>query len=305
MRLTLASEWDGDSEEWLIPNLVCDSLTLISGEPKSGKSSLACHIVRSLVLKEEILGFKPKEKVFKVAYMGFDFKWQRETKDRLQDIADKIYFPTSATYKSVDEWESLAEQMIALGINFLVIDHLYNYSNEADLDRANQVQMVFSPIMRLIETTGASVLLLTQGARGQGGRAGHSVAIEGQARWMIRLSSGTKKKTLTALGNNAESRTFGIKLTPEIIEYSQPKSETSEQNSADGGLPDRARFILKNAPNEVRASATKLGIWLASQNVGISDSKSGRSAINRLLKADLLARVGPKGPIVIGRNLIE
>jgi hypothetical protein len=304
MKLILASEWDGDSEEWLIPNLVCDSLTLISGEPKSGKSSLACHIVRSLVLKQEILGFKPKDQEFKVAYMGFDFKWQRETRDRLLDLVDQVYFPTSATYKSVDEWDSLGDQMIALGINFLVIDHLYNYSNEADLDRANQVQMVFNPIMKLIERTGAAVLLLTQGARGQGGRAGHSVAIEGQARWLLRLSSGTKKKTLTTIGNNAETRTFTIQLTPESLELAEAKSGSQELKPADGGLPDRARYIMDESPYEARESSTKLGKWLATKNIGLNSDKSARTAVNNLIKAELLARDGTKGRIIKGPKLV-
>ena len=42
MKIELGSDWfESKSEEWVIPGLVCDSLTLISGEPKSGKTSLA------------------------------------------------------------------------------------------------------------------------------------------------------------------------------------------------------------------------------------------------------------------------
>jgi hypothetical protein len=304
VKVVLASEWIEDSEEWLIPQLLCDSLTLISGEPKSGKTSLAGHIVRSLVLKQEILGFKPTEKTITAAYMGFDFKWKREISERLDDLTDLIYLPDSATYKSTEEWDSLADQMIALGINFLVIDHLYNYANEADLDRQNQVQLVFGPIMKLIGKTGAAVLLLTQGARGAGGRAAHSVAIEGQARWLLRLSAGKKNKTLTTMGNNAESRVFQIKLTPKILELIEGKSETKERKPADGGLPDRARYIMEKAPIEARESTTKLGIWLAAQNLGPNTPKSSRTAINNLIRGGLLARDGVKGRIIKGPKYI-
>jgi hypothetical protein len=304
MRVVLASEWIEESEEWLIPNLVCDSLTLISGEPKSGKTSMAGHIVRSLVLKQEILGFKPTEKAIKVAYMGFDFKWKREITERLDDLTSLIYLPDSANYKSTEEWDSLADQMIALRINFLVIDHLYNYANEADLDRQNQVQMVFGPIMKLIEKTGAAVLLLTQGARGAGGRAAHSVAIEGQARWLLRLSAGKKNKTLTTMGNNAESRVFQIKLTPKVLEVIAGKPEAKERKTADGGMPDRAHFILGNAPLEARESATKLGAWLCAQNIGLNTPRSARTAINNLIAGELLARDGVKGRIIKGPKLV-
>ena len=305
MKLVLASEWAQESEEWLIENLVCDSLTLISGEPKSGKTSMACHIVRSLVLKEEIIGFKPTDREIKVAYMGFDFKWQRETKERLKEAQNFVRFPDSATYKSSDEWDSLGDQMIELKINFLVIDHLYNYSDGADLDRQNQVQMVFGPIMRLIQKTGAAVLLLTQGARNQGGRAAHSVAIEGQARWLLRLSAGKQNKTLTAMGNNAESALYKIKLTPEIIELTEGKPVTKERKPADGGLPDRARYIMEKAPIEARESTTKLGIWLAAQNLGPNIPKSARTAINNLIRGGLLARDGVKGRIIKGPKYVD
>ena len=305
MKVVLASEWIEESEEWLIPHLLCDSLTLISGEPKSGKTSMAGHIVRSLVLKQEILGFKPTDKTITAAYMGFDFKWKREISDRLDDLTSLIYLPDSATYKSTEEWDSLADQMIALGINFLVIDHLYNYANEADLDRQNQVQMVFGPIMKIIEKTGAAVLLLTQGARGQRGRAAHSVAIEGQARWLLRLSAGKKNKTLTTMGNNAESRVFQIKLTPKILELIEGKPEAKERTPADGSLPDRARYIMEYAPLEARESATKLGIWFSTQNMGRNTPRSARTAVNNLIKGELLARDGVKGRIIKGPKYVD
>ncbi len=305
MKVVLASEWIEESEEWLIPHLLCDSLTLISGEPKSGKTSMAGHIVRSLVLKQEILGFKPTDKAIKVAYMGFDFKWKREISDRLDDLTNLIYLPDSATYNSTEEWDSLGDQMIALGINFLVIDHLYNYANEADLDRQNQVQMVFGPIMKIIEKTGAAVLLLTQGARNQGGRAAHSVAIEGQARWLLRLSSGQHNKTLKTMGNNAESRDFRIRLTPKILELIDGKPAVKERKSADGSLPDRARYIMENAPVEARESTTKLGNWFSTQNMGRNTPRSARTAVNNLLAGELLARDGVKGRIIKGPRYVD
>jgi hypothetical protein len=194
--------------------------------------------------------------------------------------------------------------MINLGINFLVIDHLYNYANEADLDRQNQVQMVFGPIMKVIEKTGAAVLLLTQGARGQGGRAAHSVAIEGQARWLLRLSAGKKNKTLTTMGNNAESRVFQVKLTPKELELISGKSEAKERKPADGGMPERAHYILSNAPADARESTTKLGTWLYAQNIGLTTSKSARTAINNLIAGELLARDGVKGRIIKGPKLV-
>lgn len=306
MNLVLASEWEDGSEEWLIPFLLCDSLTLLSGEPKTGKTSLACHLVRSLLTKVEILGMHPTQKDIKVAWMGFDFKWRREVKERLPDLLDKIHFPNTVDYKQADEWKELANQMIEKGINLLVIDHLYGLSAGADLDRQNQIQAVYAPIIELIETTGAAVLLVTQGARGGGGRAAHSVASDGTARWLLRMTGAGKIKKLTAVGNNAESKIIKMELTPFKIQMQSSKSTTDlyEAKPADGGLPDRARFIVENAPDDALMGVKQLGIWFGSQDKGRNGSESGRSAINDLLRGGLLAREGRRGKIVYGPNIV-
>jgi hypothetical protein len=306
MNLVLASEWEDSSEEWLIPSLLCDSLTLLSGEPKTGKTALACHLVRSLITKIEILGMHPTQKEMKVAWMGFDCNWRREVKERLSDLSDQIYFPNTVDYKQEDEWKDLANQMKEKGINFLVIDHLYGLSAGADLDRQNQVQSVYAPVMKLIETTGAAVLLLTQAPKGGGGRAAHSVASEGLARWLLRLTGSGKIKKLIALGNNGEPKTFKMELTPFKIQLQSSKSTTDlyEARPADGGLPDRARYIIENAPEEALLGVKQLGIWFGSQDKGRKGSESGRSAINDLIKGGLLAREGRRGKIVCGPNLV-
>lgn len=306
MNLVLASEWEDGSEEWLIPFLLCDSLTLLSGEPKTGKTSLACHLVRSLLTKIEILGMHPTQKDIKVAWMGFDFKWRREVKERLSDLLDQIYFPNTVDYKQAGEWKELANQMIEKGINLLVIDHLYGLSAGADLDRQNQTQAVYAPIIELIETTGAAVLLVTQGARGGGGRAAHSVASDGTARWLLRMTGAGKIKKLTAVGNNAESKIIKMELTPFKIQeqISKSSSDLHSARPSDGGLPDRARFILENAPDEALMGIKRLGAWFGSQGMGRNGNESGRIAVTDLMRGGLLAREGRRGKIVNGPNLV-
>lgn len=304
MELVRASEWNEPSQEWLIPGYLCDSLTVLSGEPKSGKTSLACHLIRALVTGVAFLGEKPSQENIRVAYMGFDFKWQREVRERLSDIADRVLLATSATYKEESEWEELSTIIKASGINLLVIDHLYNFSDGADLDRQNQIQPVFKPIMNLIKETGVAILLLTQGARGQGGRSAHSVAIDGQARWLLRLSAGKKLKTLNALGNNAESKQIKITLSPKQIELVSKSAEMPERLGSERELADRARFIIGTAPKEVLRTATALGTWLSQQDIGLGNPRSGRTAVNNLISGHLLARNGVKGPIIPGPRLV-
>jgi len=179
-------------------------------------------------------------------------------------------------------------------------------SDGADLDRQNQAQSVFAPLLKLIETTGAGVLLLTQAGKSSGGRAAHSVALEGIARWLLRLTPSNTKKTLTALGNNAESKVFPISLSPYKIELTEKveKIRESRTSSADGTLPERANFILDNAPLEVRGGVKILGKWFAEQNKGVNTPGSGRALVNNLIKGGLLVREGSRGQIVAGPKLV-
>lgn len=305
MKVVLAEEWLESSEEWLIPTLICDSLTLLSGEPKTGKTALACHIARALITNVSILDCQPIGREFRIGYMGFDPKWQREIRQRTPDLLGNLYFVEPINYKDSSEWDSLSKEVTRLGINFLIIDHLYGLGAGADLDRQVQMQEVLLPIHKLMNYSGAGVLLVAHAPKGSAGRAAHSMASEGAARWLLRLKGSGKSRTLESLGNNGETQKRTIRLTPyELIQVSTGASERKDSQNADGLLPERARYILGDSPIELRKSAKALGKWLSEQNVGIADPESGRTAINNLLKGQLLKRLGQKGEITAGPKLV-
>lgn len=82
------------------------------------------------------------------------------------------------------------------------------------------------------------------------------------------------------------------------------KVHTEKPGSADGGLPERANFILDNAPPEVRGGVKILGKWFSEQNKGVNTPGSGRDAVNNLIKGELLAREGKRGRVVAGPKLV-
>ena len=306
MRVVLASEWKESSEEWLIPSLICDSLTILSGEPKTGKTALACHIARALITHQPILGCEPISQEFCIGYMGFDPKWQREVKNRTPDLINDIYFFDPANYKDIAEWDEVIVKVNQLGINYLIVDHLYGLGAGADLDRQNQMQEVLLPIHKLMNTTGAGVLLIAHAPKGSSGRVAHSMASEGAARWLLRLKGSSKMRSLESLGNNGETQKRSIRLTPsELTLNSSTSKENQDTKNADGLLPERARLILEKSPLEARNSATAIGKWLSEQELGIKDPKSGRTAVNNLIKGQLLRRLGVKGKIVAGPKLVQ
>jgi hypothetical protein len=305
MRVVLGSEWQESSEEWLIPTLICDSLTLLSGEPKTGKTALACHIIRALVTGQSIIDCQPTERDFRIGIMGFDSKWRREIQNRIPELMESVYFVDSINYKELDEWQLLFAEINRLGINYFVIDHLYGLGAGADLDRQHHFQEVQRPIQSLMNATGAGVLLIAHAPKGSDGRVAHSMASEGFARWLLRLKGSGKSRTLTALGNNGETVVRKMNLTPSTISLieSTKNSSALEVSDADGQLPARARFILANCPVEIRDNAKAIGKWLSSQDVGVRDPESGRTAVNNLLRGQLLKRLGPKGEITAGPKL--
>ncbi len=305
MNIIQGSKWVEKSEEWLIPSLLCDSLTLLSGEPKTGKTSLACHIARALITGTEILENVPRVSHYRIGWMGFDSKWRREIQTRIPDLMDSVFFINPIGYKDLNQWEEVTQEFKELNLDFLIIDHLYGFGAGADLDRQHQVQEVLLPLNKFMAETNSGVLLLAHAPKGSDGRAAHSMAAEGAARWLVRLKGFGQKRTLDTLGNNAESQKRKIKLTPSSISLVDSTLKPEEMlKSADGGLPERARFILDNCPSEFRNSARAIGKWLSEQGVGIETVESGRSAVNVLLKSKLLSRPSAKGQITAGPKLV-
>ena len=305
MAITRASEWKDSSEEWLIEGLVCDSLTLISGEPKAGKSALAVHLVRSLLNGDEILGKQVLRQVKNIGWMGFDLKWQRELTERAPDLIECLLFVDPIHYKDCDAWNQLFKDLRESDIDILVIDHLYGLGAGAELDKQHSAQEALEPIKEIVKRFDIPVLLLTQAGKSATGRAAHSVALEGFARWMIRISgSGSVKRKLELIGNNGATEKIDVCLNPNELSMLTKVEREKVSRKREVNLPERARTILERASTADLKNATELGKWVALQGWGINSPQSGRALINQLLETDLLSREDSNSPITIGSKLV-
>ena len=304
MAVTRASEWVESDEEWIVEGLICDSLTLISGEPKAGKSALALHAIRSLISGEPILQKEVKKTFTRIGWMGFDFKWQREISDRAPDLLDSIYFIDPVHYKNFDGWQQVMDNLVLFNIEFLVVDHLYGLGAGAELDRQHAIQDVIAPLRYIIKTFKIPVLLITQAGKMSNGRAAHSVALEGLARWMLRISGqGKLTRKIEAIGNNSATEELKVKLNPAELEIVETNTTKNKPRKREINMPERARYILQNATLYDLSDATKLGKWVAKQDWGIAKDSSGRAFVNNLLDAGLLSRESSNSPITRGPNL--
>jgi hypothetical protein len=308
-------DYEPPEGQWLIPDLVCNSLTVLSGEPKSGKTLFAGHLVQSLILKKEILGKSPIQQASRVGWIGFDANWQFEVQTRLPELPGNgiVFFDAPNGYSSSKgwDWELIAKKCERLKLSLIVVDHLYGLSDTLNLDHAWEMANALKKIRIFYKEFNIPTLLIAQAGKGANGRAAHSVQLEGEARHLLQLdgkgASGNRK--LKILSNLSESQTYKIVLNPDKCEISHnPKTiEIQKPRSrVESNLVDVARSLLTNSSESDRKNASSLARFDNKNKVsGRTGEKSCRTNVNNLLKGGLLSRLPNNKQIVAGPKLIE
>jgi hypothetical protein len=305
--LTNALEWKPKELNWLIPGLLCNSITLLSGEAKMGKTLFAGNLARALINQTEILGKQPRQGEFRIAWMGFDLQWQQEFSNSFDDIRGNVWFADSTNYKNLDKWHELAKQCYMLSINLLVVDYLCGFAPGVDLNYSHFVDEAFYPLLEFFERTQIPILLLHHANKTGTGRAANSVLIEAKARLIGRISGqqNKKSKTIEFIGNQIETHKLSVVIKPEGVEFAQAKPKKKENSDSDeiGLLLLQAKAFNKECPLEMRKSAVKAGQWMVEKQFAGTPGY-GRNRINDMLSAGLLKRNGEKGPLVAGPKLL-
>lgn len=305
IKLTRIDEFVDEQQDWLIEGILCPWLTLLSGQPKHGKSVLAGHIAISLIQQTPLLGRNVSEGNHVVAWLGYDAGWKQEVRSRWGDASKRqIFFCDSLRSLEESLWRQLANSLREKGVTLLIIDHLYGMAGALGLNDADQVAVITNLLRPFYEDYGIAVLLLAQAGKGQfsNGRAAHSVAIEGEARALIRISDKKKggARKIELISNTSGEETIPVRLTPEVIEITQAKSSEKEEKSQRVS-PDVVReFLLKANP---AAMTTWTGVGREIHRLGLSSNKSaGRSMSTRWREQGLIKM--DSGVVVAGDSLI-
>lgn len=183
IKLTRIDEYVGEQQDWLIEGFLCPWLTLLSGQPKHGKSLLAGHIAVSLIQEIPLLGRRISGSNHKIAWLGYDGGWKQEVCERwLEKSMNQIIFCDSLRSLDPNLWGQLAVRLKQEGVTLLIIDHLYGLAGALGLNDAEHVAVIANLLRPFYEEFGIAILLLTQASKGQfsNGRAAHSVALEGR-----------------------------------------------------------------------------------------------------------------------------
>lgn len=313
--------------EFLIGGLLAPSVTLLTGAPEAGKSTLARHIVLSLLSDAPLMGNETDHRRHVIHWAGTDSGWRDEFKKdaaKLPGLVDHderlCLFPDGADIGSFDkdDWDEFTEEQLQYGTTLLVIDHLWGYLGSANSNLAHEVQPRLAPLTRLTEA-GIAVLMIHHASKTAGYRTANrdgsgsgSPFIDAWARHRLRLvkTSGQPHR-LTISGNSVADSRLQIHLSPDAcLVASEPAPDPGaakakrESDTAQERI-NQARRLLAEAPPEELKNASQAGRWMvANGTFGVTSADAGRKKVHDLIrKHGLLRRDGPAGPIVRGSGL--
>lgn len=295
-------------EGWVIDGLVCPYITVLSGQPKVRKSTLATHIALAVINQTDFLGRPVNIKSNKVAWIGFDGGWHSEIIARCDGNANNsILFQPGFTSLTQADWNTFGERLIQNQIGLLVVDNLYGFG-DLQLNDHFEAKKVFNCLNQIVHNFGIPVLLIAHSPKGGGSAsAAHSNIIKALARVLLELKGEAKSgvRTLTTIGNEIPGEKLSIKIGQYSTELVQGKAENAKKSEREdvGVMLAHARKFNEECPPEKRLSVTAAGKWLADSGL-IGNEKSGRSKINKMIKAGLLRRDGEKGPVIAGPKLL-
>jgi hypothetical protein len=295
-------------EGWVIDGLVCPYITVLSGQPKVRKSTLATHIAVAVINQTDFLGRQINTKSNKVAWIGFDGGWYGEIITRCDGNANNsILFQPGFTSLAEADWNTFGERLIQNQIGLLIVDNLYGYG-DLQLNDHYEAKKVFNCLNQIVNSFGIPVLLIAHSPKGGGSAsAAHSNIIKSSARVLLELKGEAKSgvRTLTVIGNELPGEKLSIQIGQTSTEFAEAKATKDKKSDREdiGVLLAHARRFDQECPLDKRKSATAAGKWLLEKGL-IGTPGSGRTKINNMLDAGLLKRDGIKGPIIAGPKLL-
>jgi hypothetical protein len=305
IKFSRINDVEEEDQPWLINGFICPWLTLLSGQPKHGKSVLAGHIATALTQGGFVLDRPAAEGNHLIGWMGYDAGWKQELRSRWTDKAEnKILTYEPIRNLNGEEWLELAKSLSEQGVTLFILDHLYGMAGALGLNDAEQFAVIGNLLRPIYEDFGIAVLLLAQAGKSEfsRGRAAHSVAIEGQARALIRIyekrQKGSRKIELSS--NTRGEEVLSVTLTDEVLEFrtSNQKKETSVRES-----PDQVRSFLHSANPSALKNWSAVGRELARLQLSIN-AGAGRQMARRW-KAQGLLKTDADGSICAGDSLLE
>jgi archaellum biogenesis ATPase FlaH len=284
------SDYRPSPKQWLIDGLLHPHLTLLSGQPKAGKTLFAAHIVRSLLTGQELCGRPVDGREHKVLWLGVDGDWRADIHRLLKAPSSVLVPDQTDNFRHWDEerWALMAREAASDGVTLLVVDHLLGIANGANLNDAHEVTPIFERLANFCDA-GVAVLLLTHAGNNvsQKGRAASSFAIRANPRQLLQLEklSRSQRRNLHVEGNDVTEAKLTIsQLTPEVCRLGAAQEEKQEGAASVEEKERRAHQDLVTLA------------WMVN-DLPPEDRVSKRAAA-RAIKRDVAGRAAGSGPWV-------
>jgi KaiC/GvpD/RAD55 family RecA-like ATPase len=273
-------EYVETADDWVIDGLICPYINTLSGQPKVGKSTFATQVALAVINQTPFLGREIHAKSTKVAWMGFDSGWVRELKSRCGDNAkNSILMQKGMTNLNPSHWGELGQYLSEKDIGLLVIDHLYGFAGDLNLNESQEANKVINCLNAINSQWGIPILLIAQATKNNhsGGMA-HSNILKSSARVLLEMSGTARggKRRITINGNEVAGESISIKIDPthiELLESAESKESKQERDYA-RNLRNTQRFFEDARDGELAKVATATSILI---RLKISSSYSGAS----------------------------
>jgi AAA domain len=294
------------NQEWLIEELLSPHINILSGQPKVGKSTLATAIALAIINGEPILG-KRTQKMGPVGWIGFDSGWSQELRSRVGLSAkNQILMQKPFDLTKKEFAREFGQRLVNFGCQLLVVDHLYGFANEHNLDINNQrdAAIALGGIQTINSEFEIPVLLLAQAPKGYGGGAAHSNFIRSIARVLLELTGESKngRRKLRLVGNELETEDIRLSLSDtELISLEQENKKERVRDRDFSTMEERAsQAFLEAGPGDLE-TLSSFGRLLYRLKF-CSSPEAGRTMASRYEKVGILAK--SSSGITKGPNLV-
>lgn len=191
--------------EWLWPGrLPANMLTLLEGDPGTGKSTLTMEIIACLTTGRALPGADVRHPPMRVGMLSDEDNWGMVVVPRLQaagaDLRKVLHFKgirhgDYLTPYSLSDLATLRHDVVKMNATVLVIDPLMAYlgGNDMDSHRDQHVRGVLGPLVQWAEEDGITIIAIRHFSKGSAGgkaiyRGGGSIGFTGQARAVLQTA---------------------------------------------------------------------------------------------------------------------
>lgn len=279
-----------DGSFWLVPDLVCSSLTLLYGESKAGKSLFVCQLVRCLVDGKAVLGRLPAVKgrvLILCSDAGAVSEYQhRLTSMGVRNTEDVVLVPVAAGIPE-SKWEDLTELVGVSGFCLVVLDHATGVL-EGDVNAREPWRDLWQHLIRL--GTPALMVSHSSDSRYQGARSHRPMGNSAATQWARHRVEYTRpdrkdshKRVLRMASNHVCSDSIAGVIDPStgLLSLDDEVTQAPRVSSKQQRNARIVSLVVEHAPRHLKTANAVLE-WVVTQP-GVVDSELSPGTVRNML----------------------